>query len=249
MIKTLSPYYLYVPLVNPNTSVVCQSFLLKIYVWNGTKTSVPLTADYEKTYINAADSNGTQKINISRLVNDFIDFSCVQSLVTSLENGNNQVWCKTEVYYDDEPENAQLISVNLAVRGYGYFLDGENPDVPTNKIMLTGNEFKVNRNGFFVLPIVMNEPTPVTPTLTIDSINEVDIDTQEITFSTNIDYSVVNLRFSLAGADDWTIWGTTFTSSPFQIFFPVVAPYDFQLFAFDPLTETDVYSNIFTVSP
>jgi hypothetical protein len=42
----------------------------------------------------------------------------------------------------------QLQFVELAVRGYGYFMDGENPTTPINKVLLEGNEFKVNRNGY-----------------------------------------------------------------------------------------------------
>lgn len=157
MIKTLSPYYIEVPLVNPNTDVVCNSYTLKIYVWDGLKSAPPITTYYSITKINASASDGIDKIEIARLINDSITFNCTQSTVTSLENGNNQRWVKTEIFYDDEPEEAQFTTLQLAVKGYGYFMEGENPQPPNDKIFIQNDEFKVSRNGFFVLPILMNE--------------------------------------------------------------------------------------------
>jgi len=158
MIKTLSPHYISIPRVNPNTSVICGSYTFRLYVWSGNKTAVPSTPDYEITRINAAASNQTDKVDISRIVNDFIEFNCVQSTVTSLENGDNQYWVKTEVIYDDQPLVKQLKTINIALKGYGYFMEGENPQIPVNKILLEGDEFKVSRDGYFVLPIMMDEP-------------------------------------------------------------------------------------------
>jgi len=158
MIKTLSPYYIFIPRVNPNTSIVCGSYTLKLYVWQGNKTAVPSTPDYEITKINASNSNQTDKVDIARIVNDFIDFNCVQSTVTSLENGDNQYWTKTEVYYDDQPLVAQNKNILLSMKGYGYFMEGQNPQIPNNKILLEGDEFKVSRSGYFVLPIMMDAP-------------------------------------------------------------------------------------------
>jgi hypothetical protein len=57
MIKTLTPYYVDIPLTNPNSLVVCNSYTVKIYVWKGNKNAVPSVADYEITKVNAAASN------------------------------------------------------------------------------------------------------------------------------------------------------------------------------------------------
>lgn len=249
MIKTLSPYYVDVPLTNPTTLVVCESFVIKLYVWDGNKTAVPAEATYESTIINATASNGEHRVNIARLINSEIDFNITPSLVTNLENSDNQVWAKFEVYYDDQPELAQGVFTELCVKGYGYFKDGENPNTPTNKNLLNINEYKVNRGGMFVMGIELTQPTPVAPVLTIDDIVNIDIDTYTVTFSTNIDFSVVNLRFSVSGDDDWTILEPPHTSSPFDILLPIFVPHDIQLFAYDPLTNTDVYSNIFLLIP
>ncbi len=248
MIKTLSPYYLTIPLVNPMTEVVCDTFLLKVYIWDGNKTAVPSIAEYESTIINASNSNGNHKLDISKIVNDFIDFNCVQSLVTSLEDGNNQAWVKTEVYYNDQPTIAQLIETNLAIKGYGYFLDGENHQPPSNKIFLTGDEFKVNRNGFFVLPILMNEPTPPTPSLVIDSIILDTGDSYIITFTTNISYTEIYFRYSVTTLDIWALGDELITESPFAISIASISgTYDVQIYAYDPLTDTVIFSDYYTL--
>jgi len=181
MIKTLTPYYVSVPLINPNSLAVCNSYTIKLFIWEGNKGAVPSTAAYEKTKVNAALSDDNDSINIARLINDYIIFDFAPSLVTSLENSNNQVWVKFAVYYDDEPTLAQLQFIELAVRGYGYFTEGENPETPVNKVLLTGTEFKVNRNGLFVLPIELDETIPPPSALEIVSIVG-----DVLTFTTNI---------------------------------------------------------------
>jgi hypothetical protein len=157
MIKTLSPYYLNIPLKNPDTLVVCSSYTINIYIWKGNKSAIPATPEYQKTNINATGLDGTDKVNISRIVNDFIDFNFTQSTVTSLEDGNNQAWVLTKLFYDDEPLAAKFTTIQLAIKGYGYFKDGSNPILPSNKILLESDEIKVNRNGYFVLPILLDE--------------------------------------------------------------------------------------------
>jgi len=243
MIKTLTPYYVTVPLINPNSSVVCNSYTIKLFIWKGNKTAVPSVASYEKTKVNAALSDGDDKINIARLINDFIDFECVPSFITSLEDSNNQVWVKFVCYYDDEPELPQLTFIELAVRGYGYFLEGENPLTPANKILLEGTEFKVNRNGLFVMGIELDETTPPVPSLVIDTL-ELDGD---MTFTTNIDHDGIGCRYLFD--DVWFLTPDFILTSPTTITMPVLSgDYEFQLFTFDPLTNEDVYSDSFLIT-
>jgi len=75
MIKTLSPYYLNIPLVAPLSLEVCSSFTLQIFVWNGIKTDVPFEPVYVMTKDNPALSDGSEEVNISLLINDYIDFT------------------------------------------------------------------------------------------------------------------------------------------------------------------------------
>jgi len=243
MIKTLSPHYLEIPFVNPTSLVVCEKFVLKIYIWDGAKDAVPATSSYQMTKINAVASDGVDRINISRIINDFIDFNITVSSTTSLEDGNNQVWVKTEVYYSDMPTIAQEQSIQLAVKGYGYFQEGENPSTPVNKILLTGDEFKVNRDGFFVLPFLLDETPPVVPFLSLDDITD-----DQLSFSTNISYSEIYYRYKLEEDTEWTIGAEAGTASPFTIELPTVAgTYYFQIFTYDVLTDEMIYSDSYTL--
>jgi len=157
MIKTLSPYYVTIPFVSPLTGVTCSKYTLKIYVWDGLKSTVPAVASYSMTKTNPTSSTGSDKINIARLINDFIDFA---------PNESNQRWCKTSVTYDSSTIE-ELQTINLVLKGYGYGMSGENPQPPANRILLQGVEFKVNRDGVFNLPIKILEPTS-----TINAVNE-----------------------------------------------------------------------------
>lgn len=245
MIKTLSPYYISVPLINPTSELVCDSYTVNIYVWQGSKTAVPSTPDYTITKINAAGSSATEKLNIARIVNDFIDFSCVQSTVTSLEDGNNQAWVKFVCYYSDQPELPQLVTTQFAVKGYGYFMEGENPQIPANKILIEGDEFKVNRGGYFVLPIEMTETPPDVPEFIITDITGGDTITYTITFETDDIY----LRYRQDGDTDWIFEPSVFSNtSPITFEIPLTGDVEVQLFAYDALTDTFVYSNIFDVT-
>lgn len=168
MIKSLSPYYLSIPFLSPLTSVICTEYTLQIYVWDGVKATPPTTPSYTITKQNVANSSGTDKVNISRLLNDYIDFTLQSMSTTGLYNANNQRWVKTTIVYTttdiDDLDVVQSATTTLMLQGYTYGLDGENAQTPTNKILLSGDEFKVNRSGFFNLPVMVAESTvlPVT---------------------------------------------------------------------------------------
>jgi hypothetical protein len=153
------------------TNETATAYTLKIYVWNGLKNTAPSTASYQVTKGNPTLSGGSDKVNIARLVNDYIDFLAQTSGLTGLYNGNNQRWVKAEIIYKTsnvlDLDLAQLPATTLLLQGYGYGLDGQNSQPPTNKILLSGDEFKVNRGGVFNLPILIDEPTSI-----IDAVDE-----------------------------------------------------------------------------
>lgn len=161
MIKSLSSYYITVPFVSPLTSATCTSYTVKLYVWSGEKASVPATSDYEITKINLTSSIGDDKLNIARLLNDFIEFNPNINVVTGLISANNQKWCRWEVYYttDDVADDgvAQLGTTDLLLKGYGYGNEGENPQTPTNRLLIPVGRYKVNRNSIFTAPIKLEE--------------------------------------------------------------------------------------------
>jgi len=94
------------------------------------------------------------------LVNDFIEFTPQLGAGTGLYDGNNQRWVKTAVIYNTgnpiDTDVVQLQTTVLMLRGYGYGMEGENPQPPANRILLQGTEFKVQRDGFFNLPIIID---------------------------------------------------------------------------------------------
>ena len=251
MIKTLSPYYINVPLVNPNSSVVCNSYTVKLFIWKGNKTAVPSVADYEITKINASASNGTDKVNIARIVNDFIDFNCIQSTVTSLENSDNQTWVRFFVLYNDQPTIPQLQFIELAIKGYGYFMEGENPTTPANKILLDGDEFKVNRNGTFVLPILLNETPPAAPSIIIESITDIGGGFFELVFSHIGTYLSMELFIDEIGSPFDLLINYDAPTSPLtlSVSIPVsTTDFEFTLTGFDIVSGTNVTSNVFTLT-
>lgn len=203
MIKSLSPYYLTIPFVSPITSAVCTEYTLQIFVWDGVKSTPPATASYEMTKQNIAVSSGNDKVNIAMLINDYIDFTPQAMTVTNLYDANNQVWIKTQIIYttadEDDLNVVQSATTTLMLQGYTGGLDGENAQTPTNKILVSGDEFKVNRDGFFNLPIMVAESTvlPVTVISYPDSqINE-SINTPSSTTSGEL---VQNVWVDISGA-------------------------------------------------
>lgn len=163
MIKTLSPYYVTTPFISPASGLTCDSYTLYIFVWTGLKASVPATAEYTITKPNPTLSILDDKMDISGEANDFIEFVAVSGTGTAaiLSSAENNVWVKTEVtYVTTDPTDAttpQLEVTSLASSGYSYGNEGENITTITNNILLYGNEFKVNRGGFFSLPVLALE--------------------------------------------------------------------------------------------
>jgi hypothetical protein len=206
MIKSLSPYYLEIPFVAPLSGLTCSEYLLQIFVWNGYKTTVPENPSYEKTILNPTGSTGNSKVSISRLVNDFVDFTPFDTLNTELINGNNQQWVKTQVLYTTANEDdyvPQLETTVLMTKGYGYGMEGQNPQLPTNNILLSGTEFKVQRDGYFVFPFLIQEAEPVeTFFATITDVDEFGC----VFFEFNIPYTEggVALETSTDEGANWT---------------------------------------------
>lgn len=202
-IKTLSPHYVDIPLINPVTGVICSSYTLNIFIWVGSKAASPSTPAYSITKINAAGLSGTEKINISRIANDFIEFDCEPEQDTVIVDGNNQAWVRYECFYDDMPAFPGVIGIELATKGYGYFLEGTNPQLPDNKILLTGDEFKVSRGGMFVLPFMVDEPPVEERFLGIDSFVKSTSVKYLITVTANFSYPVLYVFVRPVGATDW----------------------------------------------
>lgn len=252
MIKSLSPYYLEVPLVAPLSLEVCTSFTLQIFVWDGLKNDPPADPIYEITKDNPTLSSESEEINIALLINDYIDFVPNVSAITELADGLNQRWVKTQILYtttdtdDYVPNYEQTL---LMTQGYGYGLQGKNTQLPTNNILLQGTEFKVSRTGNFVLPILIQE-TVDTSTLVLDSVA---LDT-----GTTYDYSftpsfTVTQLYSQVRATSGDAWSTALlfsgTTSPQSRIVSIGGgTFQTRVYAFNSATGNNIYSNIISVS-
>ena len=156
MIKCLSPYYVTIPLVDPIEVETCTQYTLNIYVWDGDISSVPVTPSYAQTKLNPTASTGNDKINIARLINDYIDFMPAEGNATGILDAANQRWVLVGVVYTNPIAGVgteQTLVTDLMVKGYSYGMDGENASTPTNRILMSGTEFKVNRTGVFNVPV------------------------------------------------------------------------------------------------
>jgi len=252
MIKSLTPYYVYVPFVSPFTSLTCTSYKFELFVWNGEKSNPPTEASFEITKSNPTASVGNDKLDISNLISDFVNFTQQKGSTTELINGNNQVWVKWQVYYaTSNPLDATTPSEQntvLMTKGYSYGMDGENATTPANKILLSGNEFKVNRNGIFVLPIEIEETTASLATLTIDNITYLSGDQYELSFTPVGSLSDIYYRYKLEADPTWNLGFESSILSPFDITLPTtLGTYNVQIFAYDNDNAINVYSNIFNV--
>lgn len=250
MIKSLSPYNLEIPFVAPLSGLTCTSYTLQIFVWNGTKITPPSEATYEITKDNPTASTGNDTVDIALLVNDFIDFTPYDTTSTELIDGNNQYWVKTQILYTTADEGdfvPNYEDILLMTAGYGYGMDGENAQIPSNNILLTGTEFKVSRDGFFVLPILIEE-TVDESTLTLDSVVLDAGSTYDFSFTA--DFSFTQL-YAQVRANSGSPWGTAtlfsgITSPQSRVV--SISPFQTRIYAFNPLTGNNIYSNIVSVS-
>jgi len=246
MIKSLSPYYLTIPFIAPISGETCTSFTLQVYVWNGLKNVVPANTSYEITIDNVTESISSYEIDIALIINDFIDFTPFDTTTTELIDGFNQYWVKTQILYtttDEDDYVPNYESTLLMTAGYGYGMDGVNSQIPANKILLTGTEFKVNRNGFFVLPIMIEESEPVETYFA--TITDYDGDCVVFEFNIPYDEDTIIIQDSIDSGVTWTSKLESSTSPACAYDYPDVPTW----FRLKSTGETVYYSNIFVYIP
>lgn len=252
MIKNRSPYYIDTPFVSPESGLTCASYTLKVYVWNGLKTAVQPTATYELTKQNPTTSTLSDSVNIARIIKDYLSFTPQEGTVTSLINGVNQMWVRTEVYYtttnSSESTVPQNISTDLMVNGYTYGREGRNQVTQSNNILLDGTEFNVSRNGFFTLPIELEEPIPSTPEIVITSVTLNAGTVYDVAFTYVGTYSEFALKFSSTGGANLVILVVGTTSTQSVDIGSLTGSIDFKMQGFDSTTATTIPSNIFNIT-
>ncbi len=175
MIKTLSTYNYYTPWVSAASGLQCQKYRLELFIWNGAKAGAPSSAQESFTKNNTNNLGGVESdvIAIHRILADYIESSLVNGSGVEVLDGNAQWWVKTQVVYFTNPtfpdtgESPQYVDFQLFGRGYNYGMQAENNTSVPGNIALTGREFKVNRQGVFIVPYY--SPTNTFNDVTIDS--------------------------------------------------------------------------------
>jgi hypothetical protein len=249
MIKSLSPHYINISFVAPLSGQTCTSFTLFIYIWNGLKSDAPALANYTVTKTNPTNSTGFAKINISRLVNDFIDFApSIAEPFNEPVSGNNQFWVQVKTTYKTNNINDLLTPTNtstqLFLKGYGYGLEGENPTTPANKILIPIMDYKISKDSKFIVPVIIDEPEEVS-VLTITNVTGSE-GSYTYTFTSNFSFTQLYYEIFNDETNEWTapllFSGITSPRSITSLFLP---PFTTRIFAFNSATGNNIYSNEF----
>jgi hypothetical protein len=192
MIRSLSPHYIETPFVSPNSGLVCDSYILEVFVWKGAKLSPPSTPTYSWTIPNPTASTGTSKVNISRVVSDFVEFEPQTATDTNVVDNINSAWVKTQVKYNrgSGTEFAQLQHTELMSRGYYYAMD--NQSLNETGMLVSGTDFKVERGGLFCVPILVSETEDSQITVTSHPGSDINF-TFNVSATTNSNELVKNL--------------------------------------------------------
>lgn len=159
MILTKSPHYITIPWLNPSGGATPTKYILQIYIWKGLKTDVPASSTYELENINTVGLTGSVDVNISPYVNDILTIATTKGSSTGVINGDCAVWVKTQVIYFFGTTSLapEFVSTDLAVKGYGYGIEGKNTTTPENNVLAFGNFANVSRQSQFTLPIKISE--------------------------------------------------------------------------------------------
>jgi hypothetical protein len=167
-IKTLSNFNLNVPFTSPNSSEVCSSFTIQIFIWKGDRYLPPTVPVQEITKNNLDQSAGTAKINISDIVNDYLEIDEQDSITTDLLDNTQTAWLKTQVLYVTTDISdiglPQLIDTRIAVKGYGYGIESENPQPSGTNYLMSEGDYLVSKDSFFNIPILRADGAEPEPT-------------------------------------------------------------------------------------
>lgn len=204
MINVRSTYYRTVEFVSPLTGATSTQYTLNIYIWEGLLSAVPASATYSITRKNYTSTTASDKVEIGRLVKSY--FEIAYTGITgggdyTSQNIGGQFWVKTDVVYTTaNPSDTgvkQDAEITIALYGYGYGIEGENPQIPSNGILMTNRIFKVSRGTYFTIPVYCNSSKSVvitTPNSTYSNSYTVPstTDTEEIIQLVKLDTSIIS---------------------------------------------------------
>lgn len=166
MILTNSPHYLTIPWVSPSSGTTPDKYIVEVYVWDGAKASVPASATYELENINPLALTGNSDINISPYINDVLTVQLDRSANSTVFYGSSAVWVQTQVIYyiGGVAQSAEFVVTDLAIKGYGYGIEGKNTTIPTNNVLTDATVVNVSKSSQFTISFKTSESetTPFT---------------------------------------------------------------------------------------
>ncbi len=159
MILTRSPYYLTIPWESPSSMTIPDKYIIELYIWEGLKASVPLTATYEIENKNPLERTGSVDVDISSYINDFLTVNLEVDTETNVIDSKSAIWVKSQVIYyiSDVAQTPEFESTDLAIKGYGYGIEGKNTTIPTNNALTSALSVNVSAKTYFNVPIKVSE--------------------------------------------------------------------------------------------
>lgn len=154
MILTRSPYYKIVPWRRPSDNEIVDSYKLELFIWTGDKvTDKPLFSTYDITKENIQNAEDDDKIDIARLIEDYIENTVIDVSTTGIQSGNCTVWVSHQVQYSVGANITQeLQETDFATKGYGYGFEGENYE--STMVLLTDSiELDAHNESMVFVPI------------------------------------------------------------------------------------------------
>lgn len=251
MIKTLSPHYITTPFSYDTGSqiVYCTKYTLEIFIWTGSRLDTQTEPTYSVTINNPTQSFGDSKINISRLINDYLEFVPAQITSTDLIPSNNQIWVRTQAkyYVDNIFINVPYhVNTQIALKGYGYGMSGENPDTPDNKILMRVGDYTISEGGKFIVPIELDEVPPLIPEIVITSVSQIGVTLESSVSFTYVGvYSTFYVEIENVSTSEFSIDFFDGVISPQSLDFLDYGEYNIKMFAYDSTSNTNIESNTY----
>ena len=157
MILTKSPYYLDIPWEHPTEVDLPEKYIMQLFVWSGLKSNVPIDPVYELENKNPLGRTGNSSVNISNYINDFLEVSLESDVDINVIDANSAVWVKSQVIYyiDGVVQSAEYISIDLAIKGYAYGLEGKNYQINDN--LTSVSRVNVSKNSSYNIALLLSE--------------------------------------------------------------------------------------------
>lgn len=155
--------------------------IIEIYVWQGDSGSRPLIPEYTITDTNP-NLQATQTANISNLIDDFIEFQPFSSLATGLVNNPNALNISIDRTVDGVTAN---VLEDFGTQGYYSAIEGINVGLPANKILVSGDFMKANKDSFVLIPL---NPDGTNVQVISSPNNEINLDLPVATSTNTADY-------------------------------------------------------------